>query len=154
MFFLIFCTLLLFAALTATIKASDKFSVSELDLRMDRWMKQKSKGSVLISVIHFLSFCSLFIFHLLFSPVHLIQERMQSFNICPCETATVRFCQTTQTSRMQSPLATAEPAHSALRWPVEGAATVLPVVMAMEGWDGEGGAWMGVRREGNSGTTT
>lgn len=39
---------------------------------------------------------------------------------------------------MQSPLATPEPAHSALRWPVEGAATVLPVEMGMEG-EGRGG---------------
>lgn len=39
---------------------------------------------------------------------------------------------------MQSPLATPEPAHSALRWPVEGAATVLPVEMGMEG-EGHGG---------------
>lgn len=47
-----------------TIQASDTFSVSEswIYAWMSRCMKQMSKGSVLISVIHFLSFCSLFIF--------------------------------------------------------------------------------------------
>lgn len=112
-----------------------------------------------LSVIHFLSFCSRFVFGpisllLFFCPAHLIWERTQRFSIHPRETATTRFCQTTQDSRMQSPLATAEPAHRALRWPVEGAASVLPVVMGMEGWDRGGGPWRGVRKEGNGATTT
>lgn len=38
---------------------------------------------------------------------------------------------------MQSPLATAEPAHNAPRRPVEGAATVLPGEMGMERWGRE-----------------
>lgn len=58
------------------------------------------------------------------SLLRFIREWTQSSSSHACETATVRFCQTTQTSRMQSPLATAEPANSARRRPVEGAATV------------------------------
>lgn len=45
---------------------------------------------------------------------------------------------------MQSPLATAEPAHGALRWPVEGAGTAPLAVVGMEEEEGYGGV-IGVR---------
>lgn len=45
---------------------------------------------------------------------------------------------------MQSPLATAEPAHGALRWPAEGAGTAPLAVVGTEAEEGYGRV-MGVR---------
>lgn len=50
------------------------------------------------------------------------------------------------TLRMQSPLSKDEPAHSVLMWPVEGAESMLLVVMVMDGFSGKRSAWKIARR--------